>query len=70
MRIFMLILLFVLFVNPNFSQPSDPPGGDGGGDPVGDDTDVPFGIEWLVIGGVTYGITKFRKNKNKKNPKS
>lgn len=66
MRILKLFMIIVLFVNPLFSQPSDPPGGDGGGDPVGNDTDVPFGIEWLVIGGVAYGVTKFKKNKNQK----
>lgn len=60
-----LILIASLISTPLWAQPSDPPGGDGGGDPVGDgaEDEVPLGIEWLVAGGVAYGVTKFRKKK-------
>jgi hypothetical protein len=58
-----IFALSSILTNPIWAQPSNPPGGDGGGDPVGDETDIPFGIEWLVIGGVAYGLNKFRKSK-------
>ena len=61
-----LVAAITLCSSPVWAQPSNPPGGDGGGDPVGDETDIPFGIEWLVAGGVAYGITKFKKNKKSK----
>ena len=58
-----LVIAFSFFSSPIYSQPSNPPGGDGDGDPVGDETDIPFGIEWLLIGGVSYGLTKYKKKK-------
>lgn len=59
-RIFFLLVLFVglLLGNPSFSQPSDPPGGGGGGGPV---TNVPFGVEWLLVAGIAYGSSKLRR---------
>jgi hypothetical protein len=66
LKIIVFAVLFILggiFATPIWAQPSNPPGGDGGGDPVGDETDIPFGIEWLLIGGVLYGATKFKKNR-------
>lgn len=66
LKIFVFAILFTLgglFTTPIWAQPSNPPGGDGGGDPVGDETDIPFGIEWLMAGGIAYGLMKFRKKK-------
>ena len=67
LKIFVFATLFILgglLSTPLFAQPSDIPGGDGDGDPVGEDeTDIPFGIEWMIIGGVAYGLTKSKKKK-------
>lgn len=67
MKKIILAIAIIFFGYVLFAQPSDP-GSGGFDDPVGhddDETEVPFGIEWLVLGGVAYGLTKFKKKRKK-----
>jgi hypothetical protein len=66
MKKFILLITIIFLGYMLFAQPADP-GSGGFDDPVGhdDETEVPFGIEWLVIGGVAYGLTKIKKKKKK-----
>ena len=67
MKKILIILAIVLCGYMLSAQPSDP-GSGGFDDPVGGgESDVPFGIEWLLIGGVMYGVSrKKQKQKHKK----
>lgn len=56
------VILMAFLITPAIAQPSDPPGGGGGGEPV--HTDVPFGLEWLLAGGIVMGISKIKRKKN------
>ena len=68
LKILVFAALFTLggfITTPVFAQPTNPGGGTGsqGGEPVQPTTDIPFGIEWLIVGGIAYGVSKFKKKK-------